>query len=207
MNTAWKGTDMSTFRLPKDFFKKNQLPRICAAELTYFKMTALFEADKQGLSDDTLKALASIKPSLIDDDKAEQEMIEQAATPEQLVDLLRKVRGMSSSNRLFRKIIENQDETIPLVVRKYIRSSYDIFIESSAIVLGNCDPKYAKQLWDSYNEIRDPYAKSVACLVIGKAFGNDATEFLYDQFLLFESQFPTESFKQAPLFMLYSLTS
>lgn len=193
------------FKLPGNFFKKNKLPQICAAELTYFKMTDLFEADKKGFSDYTLQTLASLKPSMIDDDKAEKEMIEKASTPEQLVDLLRKVKGMSSTGSLYRKIIEKQDETVPLVIEKYIRSSYDAFIESSAIVLGNCDPKYAKELWDRYDHIRAPYAKSTACLVIGKVFEKDSGMFLYDQFLTFKSDHPSDTFEEAPLLMLYDI--
>ena len=79
------------------------------------------------------------------------------------------------------------------------------FIESSAIILANSDIKYTETLWNNYNNIRSPYAKSVACVIIGDKFLKDSEEFLYNEFLSFKQKYPFETYHEAPLFMIYTI--
>ena len=53
--------------------------------------------------------------------------------------------------------------------------------------------------------IRDPYARSMLCLVLGFRADSDAIPFLMHQVEIFEGQFPSETFDQGPVLALSEL--
>ena len=57
----------------------------------------------------------------------------------------------------------------------------------------------------NYNDVREPYARSMLCLVLGFRASTDVIPFLVQQVDAFERQFPDKSFEQGPLMALYEI--
>ena len=91
-------------------------------------------------------------------DLKDLEIVEKTDAPESLVNLCRKVSYYKAKDALVEKILANQENTMPLLIARYLRSSHDKFIEQATLALGYCEEKYVDEVVDRYEEIRSDYA-------------------------------------------------
>ena len=86
-----------------------------------------------------------------------------------------------------------------------LKAFSDSTIENCTRYLVRCRTNCSEWIIQNYNNIREPYARSMLCLVLGFRAGLDAIPFLMQQVEAFEMHFPSETFDQGPILALSEL--
>ena len=118
---------------------------------------------------------------------------------------MRKELEMQNRTELRKLAVEKQEETVPLILKRFRTSGQDFFIENAMAVLSKSNRIYAEELLRDYSNIRNAYAQSMACLVFGEQRIEEAIPLLLKEYERFKKQYPDESFDQGPLLALYIL--
>ena len=71
--------------------------------------------------------------------------------------------------------------------------------------MARCEENRSEWILQNYEAVREIYARSMLCLVLGFRADTAVIPFLMRQIERFEQQFPRDSFEQAPLLALYEL--
>ena len=188
-------------RLPDTFFDDNPLDERSPAALTEFLLQA---QTNQGLQA-YLERAAEKKPPTDEAVLAEARRIAGLDTPQALVDYLRKCRAPDNETALRRRLLEQQAETMPLLLRRFKTSSQDTFIDNATLTLAQGEEGYLLELYRDYGEIRDAYAQSMALYLFGKRGLTQAAELLRREYERFGRDYPKQSYAQGPLLGLYIL--
>ena len=130
-------------------------------------------------------------------------MIASMNDPESIVNDMRKLNAIECRYEMIEKVSEYADATIPLILKRYLTSALDGFIE----IAGHCfiknDLRYTLELRKRYKEIRNPYAKAVACLVFGMQGMDTECDFLYEEYEKMRRAYPNEGYADFPLLALH----
>lgn len=118
---------------------------------------------RTGLLDEAAEKIK--QPS--ESDLKDLETVENTSSPEEVINLCRKVSYYKAKDALVEKILVDQENTMPLLIARFLRSSHDKFIEQATLALGYCEEKYVDEVVDRYEEIRSDYAKAEFCVVLG----------------------------------------
>lgn len=109
---------------------------------------------------------------------AETELVNSAENAEATADLCRKITFLRPMNILAEKILANQEETMPYIIRRYMTSSQGRFIDNACLIFAYCDEKYVDEVLSNYKNIRNDFAKSEFCVVLGYRGRRDCIDFL-----------------------------
>lgn len=188
--------------LTKKFFKDN--PYLENSVQRFIYSTLLYEE----LED--LANKITIEQGLLSDERLEQitrekEMIQAEQDAERIFQLLRKETEMINRSVLIKKALKFEEVLLPMVVEKLIRSCHDIFIENSIELLAKSKKDYTPLLKERYAEIRNPYAQSLVCLVLGLRGTESTIPWMLDRFFEMKRLYPDETYDQGPLFALHEL--
>ena len=194
---------MNYQQLPKNFFKKNPLNQLSAANIAYFSMTAGFDDQINSMMFDSIKE--EIDPQRLDKIKREREEIPHLETGEDIVRFMRSNYDVSNRYLLCERALAMQQITLPLMLHRFRTSMQDMFIESAVYVLAHAGQSYIDQLKALYPEIRNPYAQSMACLIFGIQKQEDTLPLLLAEYQRLQKEFPEESLCQGPLLAIYIL--
>lgn len=189
--------------LPKNFIKKHPLKEYSAAMFADLNIR-LVHADELNAEIDKI-----VIPR-IEQDRREailqgEKHIEEIETAEEIVAQMRKKNEMSVIPLLCKKALTIQDEVMPLVLRRYKTTIQDHFIETAVRLFGNTDRKYTIDLFHQYHEIRNEYARSMACLLFGEQNIEESIPLLLSEYERFMKSYSEESYDQGPLFALHIL--
>ena len=124
---------------------------------------------------------------------------------EAIVKFMRQEHDGLTDSALCKKALTLESETVPLIMKRYMTSGQDRFIELSFQILAQADIQYTEQLFADYKSIRNPYAQAVACLLFGERGMEDAPPLLMEEYRRFQRDYPDEGFDQHPLLALYIL--
>ena len=78
-------------------------------------------------------------------------------------------------------------------------------MDTSVQILAHAEKCYVERLMEMYDQIRKPYAKSMACLVIGMRKTEGATHLLMNEYERIKREYLEESLCQGPLLGLYAM--
>lgn len=129
---------------------------------------------RTGLLDEAAEKIK--QPS--ESDLKDLETVDNTSSPEEVINLCRKVSYYKAKDALVEKILVDQENTMPLLIARFLRSSHDKFIEQATLALGYCDEKYVDEVVDRYEEIRSDYAKAEFCVVLGFREKKECAELL-----------------------------
>jgi len=135
----------------------------------------------------------------------EKEMIQSACDPQEVFGLLRKPLERLNEDLLIGKALEYEEEILPMVIDKLIRSGQDIFIDNAVQIIAKSQKDYTWMLKDRFEEIRSNYARSMVCIVFGLRQNEDIIPWLVDIYYEMKKQYPKEEYCQGPLVALYEL--
>ncbi len=186
------------------FFRDNPLND----EITYSDMliTEYFSVSDQEFAEEIDK---TSRPFFSDErlEKIDQEidLIESAATAEELIRLMRKKLDIVSHKAIYKKALAMQEDFMPLAIERYMRSRQDIFLELCACVFIDAETKYLNRLYESYHDIKSPYAQALLCVVFGMNHMTTTTQLLLDEYHRFKKYYPDEDYYWCPLHSLYIL--
>lgn len=96
-----------------------------------------------------------------------EKMINEAQTPEELVNIMRKPMNMPLRSLLTEKLLKKENEVLPLIKEKSLRNSSDYFIESTVEFLLCCKTNCSDWIVENYSAFRCEYMKALLCLVLG----------------------------------------
>jgi hypothetical protein len=191
---------MQNNKLPKNFLKDNPLDELSTAMLTHFRMITLTIPELNNQVADVV--VPAMEQSRLEQYQTEKESIMNLCKVEDIVLYMRKIKDPANSSLLLEKAIDYQDDIMPLVLKKICTSGHDVFIENTAILLGNADEKYTDQLYNLFSEIRNPYARSELCIVFGVKKKAEYTDLLLKQFKQIKEERPDNDYEQGPLLAL-----
>lgn len=189
--------------LPKNFFRKNKLTKFSAAQMAYYTASAEFTRDIEQVIFDVAKEYLSDerKASILQ----EREVIAQLQTADEVIRLMRKGIETANCSELCDRALTMQDELIPPMLNRFRTSAQDTYIEAAFHILANMERDYIEQLRAIYPTIRNPYAKSMACLAFGIHQQEDLLPLLLAEYERMRRDYPDERFEQGPLLAIYIL--
>lgn len=190
-------------QLAEGFFDENPIMELSAAQLTYFNIVMLNVPDFNNQIAEMVVPI--MKRERREQYEAEKKAIFGISSADEVIKYMRKIKELQNREALLNKALDMQDEVIPLVLKRLVTSGHDVFIESAAILLSHADSKYVEQLYDMFRDIRNPYARSAACLVFGVKKKIEYTPLLLEQYELIKKEVPEKDYEQGPLFALYLL--
>ncbi len=196
------GEKMAEYKLPKDFFENNLIKPYSAPQ--FFLVTQIIE-EHERLNSKFQKLIAQFNEEAMAKDEAQLRLIEETDDPAVLVNLMRKNLRLPNVSTYIGKVLTYQSECLPLLLKRYLTSGQDTFIETSARVLVASDESYVRQLQEMYGRIRNPYARAVACFVFGQRGMKEMLAFLVGEYENFKRNYNDESFEQFPLAAIYLL--
>ena len=188
--------------LTKKFFKDNPGREHSVQQFVY----SVF------LSKGIEKAAGEIleKYGLLDDDRREtiareKNMILSEKDPGAIFQLLRK--NVDGVNRavLVDRALEFDDEILPMVVGKLVRSGHDTFIDNAVRLLAWSEKDYSPLLFERFEEIRSPYVRSIVCIILGLRGKEDIIPWMMDRYFEMKRSYPEETYDEGPLIALQEL--
>ena len=190
-------------KLPKSFFKKNPLEKMSTAIIADFSLTVEF-------NDRLQEEMKKILDEHISDERhikiaKDREEVQQLDSGEAVVTYMRKDHDNVADPMFCKKALTMEAEVAPLIVKRYKTTGQDRFVELAFRILAKADKRYARQLFEEYQTIRDPYAQAMACLLFGEHELADAVPLLVKEYERFKKEYPDESLNQAPLLALHIL--
>ena len=194
---------MDPKQLPNKFFASNPLKYMSAAILTHFKMVCDTDAILDEINSESgVNIISETRKRAME---AERLKIMETDDPATLVEFARKIVEMPNHRILISKILQLEDQTLPILLRRFRTCSVDHFIEIAVRVFVEADRKYVQQLREMYSQIRAPYAQAGACLVFGMCGMKEEIPFLLKEYERFQKEHAKETFDQHPLMALYIL--
>lgn len=192
---------MQNFRLTRHFFDDNPLSEFSTARITYFQMVTVslpgFNEEIEGI------VVPGMDTSRRAEYEVEKEQILKIDTAEDVIKYMRKIKEIQNRYLLVEKALALEENVMPLILKRLLNAGHDVFIENSAIILANADMKYVEQLFDIFNKIRSPYARSETSMVFGVKQRIDYTSLLLEQYKLIKQECPDKDYEQGPLMALY----
>lgn len=189
--------------LPKNFFKKNPLNPTSAYNIACYLLDPDFEEDMfNRLLDNEDETGDSSRLDQIDE---EETQIWDLHDAEAIVKRMRQKIHPLNRTVLANQALSVWEETMPLILRRFRTSSQTEFIETAFHVLAEADDSVIEPLKELYPDIRDPYARSMACVVFGMHDREEMIPMLLKEYEQFQKDYPEEEYEQGPLLALYQL--
>lgn len=187
-------------KLDKKFFDTHRVPEFSVANIFYFSVNAALPDLFQQFD-----KLAKVKGLTVPDNSDERNMIASMNDPEIIVNYMRKLKAIENRHEMIEKVSEYAETTMPLILKRYLTSALDSFIETAGRCFVKNDLRYVLELKKRYQEIRNPYAQAVACLVFGMKEMDQEGEFLLDEYEKMRNAYPEERYSDFPLLALHIL--
>ena len=163
MGKIW--TEENTgFQVPEEFFEKNLLKEVSPATLSAFQMDLMF--DEQVLNMMRMKSEGLNSDQRKKQEQEDKEMIESIASVKDLVRCMQKLNDNLLRPMLVAKVNALGEEAWQEIVDRLMRSGNDTFVENAVLLLSRSDDCYIDQLEKGIKEIRQPYARSEACVLL-----------------------------------------
>ena len=191
--------------LTKDYFNRHPMKEFSAARLEY---SMLLMPDVMDVVDEKLPQMREMaaKQGIDIPDTAElMAKVEQEENTEKLLRMLRQTLPPVVRKAVREKLLKREAEVLPEIQRMILKAFNDNTIENCVRFMTKCEANCSDWIIWNYKDVREPYARSMLCLVLGFRAGTDAIPFLMQQVDLFEKQFPNKSYEQAPLMALYEI--
>ncbi len=187
-------------KLDKKFFDTHKVPELSAANIFHFSANdSLQDMFRQ------FDRIAAEKGIAIRDNSNVRNSIATMTDPECIVNYMRKLNAIENRHELVEKVSEYAKTAMPLILKRYLTSALDGFIEIAGYCFIKNDLEYTIDLRQKYNEIRNPYAKAVACLVFGMKGMDNECDFLYDEYEKMRNSYSKENYSDFPLLALHIL--
>ena len=187
--------------LTKDYFNRHPIKDISAARFEY---SMLLHPEVMDIADEVIPELQT-KGLSFPDDSAAVAAVEQEDDTARLLRMLRKSLPPKANRLLLEKVLARQEEVLPEIQRMILKAFSDSTIENCTRFLVRCRTNCSEWIIQNYNNIREPYARSMLCLVLGFRAGLDAIPFLMQHVETFETRFPSETCDQGPILALSEL--
>lgn len=155
------------------------------------------------LGDKIVEAAGKIKKQ--PEDPIMEAAIQNAGTPEELLNLMRKPMSFSNQLLLRNRILEKEEAMLPLVQRMVLRNKQDVFVENAVYFFLKCEANLSSWIMEHYAQIQYEYMKSMLCLVLGFKGTAEYIPFLIEEAKRMEASYPKETYDQGPTLAVQEL--
>lgn len=195
-------------KLLDKFFKQyegitNKIPS--AAALAHFQIVLMRDPEAsqalQGLMNDVVYKDQPDREEKVLSEKAEVE----SATCEQIIRIMRRGVDPIIQDALVSRALSFEDELIPEVLRMFKTSLNTYFIEAASRVLSLCGKDIADELVNYFDDIRNPYAKCMALVVLGFKANNTLIPWLIEKHDELKRLYPDEEYHDGAYYALYEI--
>ncbi len=191
---------MVKYQLPKGFFIDNPLAEMSTAKLTHFQ---LMTSTLPNFYDEIATMIApALEASTREAYDLEINQVKESVTAEAIIDCMRKTTGLQGKHNLVDKALTMQEEVVPLILKRLLRSGHATFIENATSVLAYSDMRHVRELASIFKDIRSTYARSATSIVFGVKNAVDYTPLLLEQYALIKQERPDRDYHQGPLLAL-----
>lgn len=191
--------------LTKDYFKRHPVKELSAARLEYSTLLMPEVMDIVNAHLPKLRAMAAEREIDIPDTTVEMERVAQEEDTAKLLRMLRQGLPPEVRKVLLEKLLKRETEVLPEVQRMILKAFNENTIENCVRFMVKSETNCSEWIMGHSNEVRDPYARSMLCLVLGFRADPDAIPFLMQQVDSFGKRFSNEAHEQAPLLALYEI--
>lgn len=136
-----------------------------------------------------------------------EKLILEATEPVELLKLMRKELSGSNRSILRNKIMEYEDELLPMIKEKCIRNKQDVFIENALYFFMKSQINCSDWIMDAYSQFQSEYLKSLFCLVLGFRGDVSMISFLMKEAERMEKEYPKEYYDQGPALAVQELSA
>ena len=152
-----------------------------------------------------LRELAAQRGIALPDATQQMVALEREEDTGRLLRMLRQTLAPDVRGALLEKLLKREAEALPEIRRLILKTFNDNAIENCVRFMARCEENCSQWILQNYEDVREPYGRSMLCLVLGFRANVDVIPFLMRQVERFEAQFPVHSFDQAPLLALYEI--
>lgn len=193
--------------LTKDYFHRHPVKAFSAARLAYsmLLMPEVVTCLEDKLPE--LREMTALRGVQLPDSAQQKALVEQEEDAGQLLRMLRRPLAPDACGALLRKLLKREAEMLPEIQRMILKTLNSNAIENCVYFMAKCKENCSEWILQHYEEAREPYARSMLCLVLGFRAGTAVIPFLMRQLEQFEKQCPQHSFEQGPLMALYEIRS
>ena len=191
--------------LTKDYFNRHPVKEYSAARLEY---SMLLMPEVMDVVDEKLpemREMAAKRGIDIPDTKEQMKRVEEEEDTGKLLRMLRQTQPPVVRKAVREKLLKREMEVLPEIQRMILKAFNDNTIENCVRFMTKCETDCTEWIMRHYDDVREPYARSMLCLVLGFRASTDVIPFLVQQVDAFERQFPDKSFEQGPLMALYEI--
>ena len=191
--------------LTKDYFNRHPVKEYSAARLEY---SMLLMPEVMDVVDEKLpemREMAAKRGIDIPDTTEQMKRVEEEEDTGKLLRMLRQTQPPVVRKAVREKLLKREMEVLPEIQRMILKAFNDNTIENCVRFMTKCETDCTEWIMRHYDDVREPYARSMLCLVLGFRASTDVIPFLVQQVDAFERQFPDKSFEQGPLMALYEI--
>lgn len=191
--------------LTKDYFNRHPVKEYSAARLEY---SMLLMPEFMDVVDEKLpemREMAAKRGIDIPDTTEQMKRVEEEEDTGKLLRMLRQTHPPVVRKAVREKLLKREREVLPEIQRMILKAFNDNTIENCVRFMTKCETDCTEWIMRHYDDVREPYACSMLCLVLGFRASTDVIPFLVQQVDAFERQFPDKSFEQGPLMALYEI--
>ena len=191
--------------LTKDYFNRHPVKEYSAARLEY---SMLLMPEVMDVVDEKLpgmREMAAKQGIDIPDTTEQMKRVEEEEDTGKLLRMLRQTHPPVVRKAVREKLLKREMEVLPEIQRMILKAFNDNTIENCVRFMTKCETDCTEWIMRHYDDVREPYARSMLCLVLGFRASTDVIPFLVQQVDAFERQFPDKSFEQGPLMALYEI--
>lgn len=191
--------------LTRDYFHQHPVKEHSAARFEYSMLLMPEVASSLERILPGLHGLAAQRGIDLPDSTQQMAQLEQEEDMGRLLRMLRQTLAPHIREALLKKLLKREAEALPEIRRLILKTFNGIAIENCVRFMTRCEENSSAWILQNYEDVREPYARSLLCLVLGFRAGADVIPFLMRQVERFEQQFPDHSFEQAPILALYEI--
>ncbi len=177
--------------------------QISAAQIGYFVMDIILNDEIHDKIDEI--TIPVMEADVLATKEKDLEVVNSTNAPADLANLVRKIRDMGAKRILIKKILANQEEIMPLIIKRFRTSVQDLFIETATVIFGHCEESYVDEMLADYTEIKSIYAQSEFCMMLGYRNRKDCIPFLKMEYARMKAMKSEKNIEQGPLVALNAL--
>lgn len=190
----------------KDNVSKDELPT--APAIAHFQialeMNPEVEDELQGMMSEIIY---QHQPGREEEMLAQRKEIEAAATCAQIIHLLRRHTDPLNQRFLVNKALEFEEDIIPEIVNKFKTSLNTGFIETSIRILAKSTVDVSETIIAYFDEIRNPYAQSMALVLLGFKCGEEHIPWFIEKYKTLKRLYPQKSYCEGAYYGVHELGS
>lgn len=181
--------------LSNHYFKKHPLNPRSGAGFVYMQLTMPPRMEKE-----MKEEMKDFKPS--EKDKEDRRKIEAADDKDALFRLMRTPMIGANRDALRHKLLDYQEDMMPLIKKRLLTTKNDSFIDDSIWFLGHCKENPTGWILENYSSLDDHFIRSQLCVVLGIRGDVNVVPFLMEQEEFYETENIKKGLEQGPLFGL-----